>query len=265
VPMLSPDGSKVAYMSTRGGESPDLWVMDRDGRQAVQLSSQNKVALRASWFPTGNRIAFLSSGEQGPALWNVNVSTRREELMLDSERLRHSGDVRDRRQLTELDFAPSLKQVAFSMRTPPLGRRVLFVSALDHFTPRALTDAGVSAGYPAWSPDERSIAVEVKDGPSTQAAIVDVQSGTLRRLTNAPGQTWVRSWSPDGRKIAVAALRRGTWTLQWIDVETGKSDLITRPADDHVYLRYPDWSRRGDLVVFERGELRGNIWMININ
>jgi hypothetical protein len=27
-------------------------------------------------------------------------------------------------------------------------------------------------------------------------------------------------------------------------------------------VRYPDWSARGDVVVFERGELRGNIWTL---
>jgi hypothetical protein len=36
------------------------------------------------------------------------------------------------------------------------------------------------------------------------------------------------------------------------------------PAPPHVYVRYPDWSPRGDAVVFERGELRGNIWTIAI-
>jgi hypothetical protein len=32
----------------------------------------------------------------------------------------------------------------------------------------------------------------------------------------------------------------------------------------NVYVRYPDWSPRGDLVVFERGEMRGNIWRLTL-
>jgi len=31
-----------------------------------------------------------------------------------------------------------------------------------------------------------------------------------------------------------------------------------------VYVRYPEWSPRGNVVVFERGELRGNIWTLAI-
>ena len=30
----------------------------------------------------------------------------------------------------------------------------------------------------------------------------------------------------------------------------------------HVYVRYPEWSRRNDVVVYERGDLRGNIWTL---
>ena len=96
------------------------------------------------------------------------------------------------------------------------------------------------------------------------AGIIDVESGALRRLTNERGQTWVRSWSPDGSKLAVAALRDGRWNIRSLDVATGKQDDITPPAPVHVYVRYPEWSPRGDYVVFERGELRGNIWTIAI-
>jgi Tol biopolymer transport system component len=106
------------------------------------------------------------------------------------------------------------------------------------------------------------LAVQVKDGSSTQAAVIHVESGEIRRLTSVRGHTWARSWSQDGRKIAVAALRDGTWSLQWIDVETGRASLVTPAAPPHVYVRYPYWSPRGDAILFEHGELRGNIWTL---
>jgi Tol biopolymer transport system component len=157
-----------------------------------------------------------------------------------------------------------MTRAAFSLMAPPTGRRVLYVSDIDPFAGRALTDGSVSVGYPVWSPDERRVAVEVKDGSSTQAAIIDVQTGTMRALTNERGQTWVRSWSPDGRKIAVAALRERVWNLRWIDVESGLQGNMTAPGRPREFVRYPAWSRRGDLVVYERGEMRGNIWMLTL-
>jgi Tol biopolymer transport system component len=158
-----------------------------------------------------------------------------------------------------------MARIAFSVRMPPADRRVLFVTARDAVRPRPLTDGSVSIGYPAWSPDERSIAVEIKDGSATNAAIVNAETGTLRRLTNDRGQTWVRSWSPDGRKIAAAVLRDGQWSLQALDADGGRERAITQPWPPRVYVRYPDWSPRGDVVVFERGEMVGNIWTIKVN
>jgi len=45
-------------------------------------------------------------------------------------------------------------------------------------------------------------------------------------------------------------------------VTSGAQGTITPPADSSVYLGYPEWSPRGDVVVFERGQLRGNIWTL---
>ena len=141
----------------------------------------------------------------------------------------------------------------------------MYVTTIEPFRARAVSDGTQSVGYPAWSPDERRLGVEVKDGSSTQAGVIDVESGALRLLTNQRGQTWVRGWSPDGRKLAVAALRDGVWSLQWLDADGGGRGIITPPAPPNVYLRYPEWSPQGGVVVFERGELRGNIWILTLS
>jgi TolB protein len=140
---------------------------------------------------------------------------------------------------------------------------MLYISPIGTFAPRQLGPAGV--GYPSWSPDEKQIAVEIKEGSSTHAGVIDVATGSLRQLTKERGHTWVRSWSPDGRKVAVAALREGRWNLRSIDVATGKESALTTPDPAGVYLRYPEWSPQGGRLVFERGAIRGNIWTIAIS
>jgi Tol biopolymer transport system component len=176
-----------------------------------------------------------------------------------------AGVTRPSGSLAELRFSPSMTRVAFAMRAPPLGWRRLFLTGVAPFAPRPLTDGTTWTGYPAWSPDEQRLAVEVKDGSSTHAAILDVRTGAIKRVTGARGQTWVRSWSPDGRKVAVAALRDGQWSVRWVAADgSGEGEIVPAVAPN-VYLRYPDWSARGDVVVFERGELRGNIWALPIS
>lgn len=262
LPVHSPDGKKIAYMSIRQGELPNVWVMDADGTNAIQLTADETADHKPAWFADSRRVAYMSKRGKVGGLWAVDILTRREEQVFDFAGAERYPMLEGR--LAEFQLSPSMTRIAFSLLTPPSGRRALYVASAKPFEPRALGSPTVSAGYPAWSPDERLLAVEIKKGGATQAGVVDLQSGAFRQLTHGRGQTWVRSWSPDGRKMAVAAQREGAWSLRWIDVATAKESLFAPVFPPRVYVRYPDWSAQGDRLLFERGEIRGNIWTIAI-
>jgi Tol biopolymer transport system component/DNA-binding winged helix-turn-helix (wHTH) protein len=261
---MSPDGTKIAYMSTRGGTPPDVWVMNADGTEPIALTSDEAADGKPIWFPDSRRVAYMSNRNNQLGVWAVDVNTRRHELLFDRTHIRDARLIEDIGRLAEVHIAPSMTRVAFSAVVPTTGRRRLYVGTWPPLEARALTDGAESIGYPAWSPDERYIAVEIKDGSSMHAAIVDASSGAVRRLTNERGQSWVRSWSPDSRRVALAALRGGRWDLRWVDIDTGREEIIMPALPPHVYARYPEWSPRGDVVLFERGELRGNIWTLKL-
>ena len=260
---VSPDGTKVAYMSTRNGELPNVWLMDADGGNRLQLTADETGEGRPTWFPDGRRVAYSSYRGETRGVFAVDLATRREERLFDfaqASAVRASAPLKGR--VAELQLSPSISRAAFALVTRPDSRRVLYVTNVGELAPRAISDSASSVGYPAWSPDERRIAVEIKDGSSTHAGVIDVQSGALKQLTFERGQTWVRSWSPDGRTIAAATLRDGVWALSAIDAETGQRRDIAPPTPPRVYVRYPEWSPKNDAIVFERGELRGNIWIL---
>jgi Tol biopolymer transport system component/DNA-binding winged helix-turn-helix (wHTH) protein len=263
VPVISPDGTKVAYMSSRRGERPNLWLLDVDGRHPLQLTSDTGFESQPEWSPDSMRLMYLATAGNDERVVAIDVTTRKSETFVDLAALRpSSGEPPDVAPLAEVRLSRSAKRIAFSLRQPPAGSRVLYVTGLDPLLPRRLTDPSMSAGYPAWSLDERRVAVQIKDGSSTQAGVIDVETGVVRRLTNTNGQTWVRSWSPDGRTLAAAVLRDGQWSLRALDVNGGREQVITQPGPPRVFVRYPDWSARGDLIVFERSEMTGNIWVI---
>ena len=264
LPAVSPDGARVAYVSTRGGETHKVWVVGIDGKAPEQVTTNESPDLQPYWFPDGRRVAFLSTRDNRMGLWSVDLETRREELIASlaaAETINGSalGNV------AEPSLSRSLTKLALAVVTPPYANRRIFFSSIDTLALRPLSDPSHWAGYPAWSPDETRLAVELKDGSSTHAAVLNLSSGALRRLTNERGQTWVRSWSPDGTKIAAAVFRDGRWGLRWIDASSGVTGVITAPSGPNTYVRYPEWSPRGDLVVYERGELRGNVWMLRLN
>jgi hypothetical protein len=73
VPQYSPDGTRVAFQSTRSGTS-EIWLADADGSNLVKLTSFNGPLTGApSWCNDGRRIAFDSRASGVSAIYVVDV------------------------------------------------------------------------------------------------------------------------------------------------------------------------------------------------
>jgi len=71
-PAWSPDGSHIAFTSTRDGTT-DIYVMNADGSSPVRLTTGGGMQL--SWSPDGTKIAFVGVG--GLSVINVDGSDLR--------------------------------------------------------------------------------------------------------------------------------------------------------------------------------------------
>ena len=58
-PSWSPDGSKIAFTSTRDGNE-QIYVMDADGSSQTNISNNSENEDFPSWSPDGSKIAFRS-------------------------------------------------------------------------------------------------------------------------------------------------------------------------------------------------------------
>ncbi len=222
-------------MSIRQGELPNVWVMDADGTNAIQLTSDETADHKPAWFADSRRVAYMTKRGTVGGLWSVDIQTRREELVFDFAGAERYPALEGR--LAEFQLSPSIDADCILVDDTAVRTTRRCMSRRSSRSSRArFGSPTVSAGYPAWSPDERMLAVEIKDGGSTQAGVVDLQSGALRQLTHVRGQTWVRSWSPDGKKLAVAAQRDGVWSLRWIDVQT-REGIVVRAGQSAARLR----------------------------
>jgi Tol biopolymer transport system component len=73
-PHLSPDGSRLAFESQRGGEGDEVWLAASDGANPVQLTHGPGLWQGSPrWSPDGRRIAFDSFGEDGQwDIWTID-------------------------------------------------------------------------------------------------------------------------------------------------------------------------------------------------
>jgi len=72
----SPDGRRIAYLSSRTGYN-HVWTVDVDGGEPIELTRGPWVDYSPRWAPSGDRIAFVSSREQDLEdrhIWVVNAS-----------------------------------------------------------------------------------------------------------------------------------------------------------------------------------------------
>ena len=75
LPRHSPDGARIAFVSNRSGDS-ELWVAQRDGGNAVRLTTTGRARGGPAWSPNGAAIAYEHQSGARSAVAIVDVATR---------------------------------------------------------------------------------------------------------------------------------------------------------------------------------------------
>lgn len=230
-PTISPDGTKIAFESTRHGTG-DIFVMDADGKNVTRVTSDPANERNPVWSPDGEYIAFASSGEGD---WNIYVmrsdGTQRRRLTFDSQAENFPA------------WSPDGSMIAYS-GTPASGGfygEVFVVDVLGTSPPRNLTNNGAYDGSPDWSPSGDRIAFNSDRTGSDEIWTMKPDGSDLIQVTSASTNNGFPSWAPDGMRIVFsgfAAGAAGGWNLYIVDVATSQ---ITQLAAEGSLLA-PDWS-----------------------
>jgi eukaryotic-like serine/threonine-protein kinase len=250
-PFFSPDGNKVAFGQLRAGVGEDIFLIDADGKNLTQVTSDPSMDNVPTWFPKGDRLAFLSSRKGHSALWSIALANGKEEFLVDL------GPGVD-----HLRVSPDGRLVAFNTKSG--GTTKVSVVPLGGGEARTILTATGSVGYPCWSPDGQLLALEFKRGEESHVAITSASGGPVKQLTFDHGLSFVHSWSPDGDKIAFAGRRNGIWNVYWVSRATGQQKQLTKYTERNSYVRYPAWSPLKNQIVYEYVETTGNIWMLEL-
>ncbi len=257
-PSISPDGKRIAFFARLFGGNGDVWTVNADGTDAVQLTNGDTPDVMPEWTPDGTGIRYGRISGHSVQLWERRLADGAERPITAASK-QVPGWPR---------VSPDGKRVVYhSMHFPVPNEAALNISVAslpDLADNRVLTRDNEGAGFPAWSPDNKWIAYELMRGPHTYIAVMDADGRMQEQLNADPGHSWLFGWSPDGSKILFAGFREGTWNLWSIDRRTREQKRLTDYRSLRTFVRYPTWSPVGDQIVYELGATRGNIFRLDL-
>jgi Tol biopolymer transport system component len=269
-PTLSPDGSKVAFLSERGLFSIEMFVADAATGKVLRsltkaavdphLQSLQFIHSAGSWSPDGERIAVAAVLNGQPTLEIMNASSGK---VVKSVRFREMGEI------YHPTWSPDGKEIVFSGLVG--GASDLFIVDLSNGRHRRLTQDLFADLQPAWSPDGKTIAFAsdrfstnletLKYGP-LQVVSLDVATGAIHPVPGADqGKNINPQWSPDGSSLYFVSDRSGISNIYRLavgsadvkavtDVPTGVSGITSLSPAFSV-------ARRADRAVFSVYEKGG--------
>jgi dipeptidyl aminopeptidase/acylaminoacyl peptidase len=245
-PRWSPDSKRIAFVSDRSGTS-QVWLMDPDGSQAVQVTNLSTEAGGVLFSPDGKNLVFAS--EVFPQCGADDACNQKE---LDAEK---SSKVKAR-IYTALLYR-HWNRWAAGRRSHLLAMPVSGGAAKD-LTPGPADVPPFSLGggddY-AISPDGSEVCFAMNADPLPAAStnadlyVVPIAGGPARKITNNPGADNTPLYSPDGKYLAWRAqIRAGyesdRWRLWVMERATGNVTDLTENMDRWVnsFVWSPDSS-----------------------
>src|SRR5262245_20047218 len=75
LPAWSPDGNKIAFESTRDGNTSEIYVMNADGTGQTRLTHNAASDYGPVWSPDGSKIAFVSSRDGNDEIYVMNADS----------------------------------------------------------------------------------------------------------------------------------------------------------------------------------------------
>ncbi len=218
-PAWSPDGSRLVLVSDRSG-FPDLWLVDLDGSNAVNLTLDEAKDHSPAWSPDGQWIAFASLRDA--VYWELYLMRADGS---DVQRLTWWEDASD----LSPSWSPDGKRLAFASKRD--GNWEIYTMDRDGGNLLRVTDHPADDTNPAWSPDGSRIAFESLREGYAEIWIVPVAGGEAHNISNAPfSSEHGPTWSPDGSRIAFYSDRDGEWDIYAMDADG--SDLLKLTPDD---------------------------------
>jgi len=261
-PMWSPDGTKLAFSSNRGG-SYGLWAINADGTGLAQLVDDPDLdEFNPDW--VGSTIVYSA----GPPSQNWNIYA----VSSDGSGVRQVSDINN---VNAPKLSPDGSKITFdsSGRTIYTGWHQPWVVNIDGAGLLQLRSSGHGM-WVVWAGDSEHIAYALgsnHDQPHNIYVINADGSGEQVLISNLPCNTQL-AYSRDGTKIAYLSGTSSDRNISLMNSDgTGAVEIFSNSSDEYfsssLYHIVDDiWSPDNTRIVFSlMVDGNSDIWMIGID
>ena len=266
-PTWSADSTRVAFSSDETGDL-DIYVMNADGTERVNLTNREAKDMDPAWSPDGEWIAFLSRSQGTTDIYRVrpdgsglsSLTTYPAQLYSrpiwspDGTKIAFTSN-REAERPPQLEPTPEPffdDAPEFPGAAP---RPELYVMNADGNGQTRLTFNVFFDGNPTWSPDSKRLAFQSRGDGDHEIYVINVDGSGLTKLTDNDYADIFPAWSPDGRHIAFSSNRPKTEYGRELSEAARRESVIrtAAPVDFDIYIMEPDggetfnWTRTTSL------------------
>jgi len=170
-PAISPDGKKIAFSIADQGNT-DLWVMNLDGSDALQLTRHPGIDTNPSWSPGGRSLLFTSDRTGTPQIYRIDADGLNRVLVTTENPYNDSAQWNPR-----YDYMTYVSRFDNDFD--------IFIMNLQTRENYRVTSYSGSNEEPHWSPDGEQLCFTSNRTGSWQIYAINRNGTNLRQVTNS--------------------------------------------------------------------------------
>jgi Tol biopolymer transport system component len=279
-PVISPDGTRYAFLSELGNLDVELWLGDAETGEVIRrlvrganfdphFGSLRFLASAGTFSPDGSQFAFSALRAGADVIVVIDVETAR---------IRREFRVAGLGEMAAPTWSPDGRTLAFSGLQG--GYSNLYAIDIESGQSRQLTEGREADLHPAFSPDGSTIAFVTERGEGSdlenlhfhgyRIGLLDVESGavTLVPFTVGGHNNTNPEWTRDGTGIYFISDRSGIANIYRGDLATNAvakvTDLFTGVSGYTTLSPAFSAARNADRMIFSTFERTGfNIYSLS--